>query len=123
MSYFDEQIKPKIQHEQKAEVKQEYKFLGSIRLKRGMKLYKLDLKTMEYSEVKIKEKVAINMEGKPVTTKEATYHNNCIYFQALNMKNAKKHAMKELEKLVRRNIELSFQQKQKKKQCTPKDKE
>jgi hypothetical protein len=123
MSYFDD-LKPRVQQEQEIISQQEYKFIGSIPLKKGMSLFKLDLTLMEYSKVVIREKIAVGLNGKPVKTHEASYHNNCIYFQALNLKNAKKHAMKELEKLIRRNIELTLKKKQErsKASCTKEDK-
>lgn len=59
----------------------------------------------------VQEKVALGLDGKVQTEKRVNAEQNCIYFQALNMKNAKKHAMRELEKVIKHNLELKFKTK------------
>jgi len=108
MSQFDDQLKPKVKQEIVTEVQQEYKLLGSIRLIPGLKLYKLNTLTLEYREVTVQKKVVIGLDGNVHTKKRVNAEQNCIYFQALNIKNAKKHAMRELEKLIKHNLELKF---------------
>lgn len=111
MPYFDESLKPKISQEIITEAQQEYKLIGSFKLTPGLKLYKLNLSTLEYKEVTITKTLAIDIKGQPVKNSKTNFEANCIYFQSLNLKNAKKHAMKELEKLMRKNIEKTFRPK------------
>lgn len=89
----------KTDYEVVAPVKQEYKKVGSINLKRGMTLYEFDFKTCELKPVEIDRKeMMIDINGNPVKNAKAKYNPNALYIQALNMKNAKKKVMKFLIK-------------------------
>lgn len=82
-------------HEIVAPVKQEYKKIGSMILKRGMTLFAFDLKTGILEPVKIERKEAmIDINGNIVKNARAEYNPSAIYIQALNMKNAQKKLMK-----------------------------
>ena len=81
-----------------APVKQEYKKVGSINLKRGMTLYEFDFKTLVLKPVQIDRRQAmVDINGRPVKNARATYNPNALYIQALNMKNAEKKVIKFLK--------------------------
>lgn len=91
----EEPQKLKTDYEIVAPVKQEYKKVGSINLRRGMTLYEFDFKTLVLKPVQIDRKeTMVDITGNPVKNARATYNPNAFYIQALNMKNAEKKVMK-----------------------------
>lgn len=68
--------------------KKKDKYIGSIRLIVGLKLYSLNLSTGEVSKVAYNES-----DG----SKKAAYEPECLYFNALNQKNADRKADKILK--------------------------
>lgn len=91
----EEPQKLKTDYEIVAPVKQEYKKVGSINLKRGMTLYEFDFKTLVLKPVQIDRRQAmVDINGRLVKNARATYNPNAFYIQALNMKNAEKKVMK-----------------------------
>lgn len=82
-------------HEIVAPVKQEYKKIGTIILKTGMKLYTFTFDNLMIEEVKINRKEsAIDIHGKQVKNAQAIYNPKALYIQALNMKNAQRKVLK-----------------------------
>ena len=87
--------KPQILHE--AEQRREYKHIGQIRLRPGMKLFQFDTQTMELSETKVISQVNITLKNGPVRLRRANFDPKCIYIPALN----KKNAMRKLEQMIK----------------------
>lgn len=75
----------------------EYRFFGSITLKKGLKLYQFNTETGWLEEVKIKKEAIIGIDGEAHKKMEANYDSRCIYLQALNLKNAKRKVLKLIE--------------------------
>lgn len=96
-----ENLKPYTQHEIKADVKQEYKLVGKIRMRKGMKLFAHNFVDNTVEEVKIEKRVAVNEEGKPQTENRAQHRQNFVYIQALNYANARRKADK-LQKKIKK---------------------
>lgn len=95
----EEPQKLKTDYEIVAPVKQEYKKVGSINLRRGMTLYEFDFKTLVLKPVQIDRKeTMVDITGNPVKNARAIYNPNALYIQALNMKNAEKKVIKFLKK-------------------------
>ena len=81
-----------------ADQKQEYKFIGSIKIMPGMRLYILNTETLEAEEVKIITEVAIDLDSKLVKKKKATYMKG-LYVTAINKKNAERKFLKMINKM------------------------
>lgn len=93
--------KPEV--EIQAEKKQEYKFIGSIVLNKGMKLYSLNTETFEIKEVEIKRDKLVDISKKDVTKSTAQHDPRLVYIKAINFKNAKKKAEKMLRVVFERS--------------------
>lgn len=93
-------VKP-IQTETLATQKQEFKKIGSIRLKPGMKLYKFNPTTLILSEVITQNIAAISLSGETILELKAFHDPNVVYFTAINPKNAIKKAQKWLHKVLK----------------------
>lgn len=77
-----------------AEARHEYKHIGKIRMKKGMKLWAYNIETDELEEVVVTKQVNVTTDGKPLTEQRATHKPNTVYIQSLNQKNARKKAEK-----------------------------
>lgn len=91
MKDFDETpsdvLKPEIGIVQKTRT--EYKYVGTIRRKRGQTLFSFDPETKKIESVELQRNVAVGIDGKPlVSNKVTTFNPKLIYFFALNMRNA-----------------------------------
>ena len=81
--------KLKIEHEQKREVKQEYKFIGNTRKKRGQFLFALDLDKNLVYKVEVQSKKAFDTAKKQeIGIYKATINPNHPILYALNLLNA-----------------------------------
>ncbi len=75
--------------------KTEYKYVGTIRRKRGQTLFSFDPETKKIESVELQRNVAVGIDGKPLASnKVTTFNPKLIYFFALNMRNARKKVMK-----------------------------
>ena len=88
------EIQPQVKVEQhEVDPCRQEKIVSTMRLKRGLKLWKYHIATGNLDEVII-EKVAVidSKEGKVTIVRKdkAVWENKCVYFQALNEKNAAK---------------------------------
>ena len=73
----------------------EYKYVGTIRRKRGHTLFSFDPVTRKIEPVELQRNVAVGIDGKPlVSNKVTTFNPKLLYFFALNMSNARKKIMK-----------------------------
>jgi hypothetical protein len=91
----DKLIKPDKEIHIKKKQKQEFKMVGSILMKPGLKLWEFDFEKMEIKEADIKNSVSISYIDELPNEEKKVYHNaKAYYFQALNLKNAVKKANK-----------------------------
>lgn len=73
----------------------EYKYVGTIRRKRGHTLFSFDTETRKIEPVELQKDVAVGIDGRPhVSSKVTTFNPKRIYFFALNMRNARKKVIK-----------------------------
>jgi len=82
------EIKTKSAIHQKKDQKQEYKLIGSLLLKRGLKLWSYNQTTGELKPAEIVRKVMIGYNGKEKKSNKVQFSPDCLYLQALNRKNA-----------------------------------
>lgn len=80
------------------EQKQEFKYAGSMRMIPGLKLYAFNWDVMTIEEVKIKKEVSLDISKNKEIEKNKVFNDpKCIYYQALNYKNAVRHANRIIE--------------------------
>ena len=84
----EDKIKTKSDSHEERNQKQEYKFFGSLTLKKGCKLFVYNSDTQTMCEVKLIKKATISITKEIVENKQATYNPEHLYFQAINFKNA-----------------------------------
>ena len=94
-------ITPQIVKEMKAEQKQEFKFIGTIKPIKGLTLFAYNIKTQELRIVEIQKNTIVNFDKTSSTNSKAFINpNEDIIIQALNFNNAKKKIIK-MYKLVK----------------------
>lgn len=88
---------PKTEVEAKKKQKQEFKLIGQTRFKPGLQLFSFNIKTYELKKaVFVEEKTVLFTDVKNnVQKKKVRIEKDCVYFQALNMKNAVKKIVKQ----------------------------
>lgn len=86
-------VTAKTEIQAEANQRQEYKYMGTISLKPGMKLFKFSPQDAELTEVEIKK-------TKDVKNDQVLYDPRCIYFPALNRTNAERKATKIIKELI-----------------------
>jgi hypothetical protein len=89
--------KPETEIHQIQEQKQEFKLLGSIRLIPGLTMFEFNWEKMTIEKLEVKKDEFINFDGSNAHKRKAQVKINCLYFQALNFKNAVKHANRIIE--------------------------
>jgi len=107
----DQELKHKNEDRIEVEVKKEieYKLQMRMQRKRGLTIFAYNVKTGDISRVEIEKKVAVDFTNtnKVKKTNKAQHNPDCIYVQALNLKNAKKKIKKLVEKAQVLNNEKS----------------
>ena len=94
------ELKTKEQKEVSAKQKQEYKYLGSMRMINGLKLWEYDTQTNVLKLAEIQKNNAVNFGTKKASGNSKVTHNpKAIYIQALNYKNAKRKIEKKLARM------------------------
>lgn len=89
----DQQLYPRIVKEIQA--KKEYKLEASVKKIRGLKLWKLNLSTLQVGEIQPHYVAAIDITNrKPIKRIQVVREPGCIYFQALNAASAIKKSRK-----------------------------
>jgi hypothetical protein len=88
----DAPVQPKMEVGVKQQ--QEYKHIGSLKLRRGMILYSFIPDTGELKEVEVTRKVLVDTKGKPIKKINAPFNPKAYYIQAINWKNARRKADK-----------------------------
>lgn len=84
----DNLSKEQIEYLQKQQT--EYKLVNKIKKNQGHTLFSFNRKTGEIKRASIIHKVAIGLNGLPVTKSETVIEPDCYYDQALNEKNFRK---------------------------------
>ena len=77
------------------------KQVSSQRRKRGLTLYEFNHQTRQLQPVTLERIETVLTDGKTQVSHRVKMNEDCVYFQALNMKNAQKKAMK----FILRNID------------------
>lgn len=87
-----EKILPQIKDSIRIEKNQqhEFKFIGNLNIKRGHTLFKFNTETLELTEADIKREIVVDLNKIPHKRQKVIYEANCIYFGALNKKNAQR---------------------------------
>lgn len=98
MNEFDILLKPDVVKTVESEARREKKYLGTVRLYKGQKLWELDLVTKDVKEVVITT-ATVNMEGVPV--KDYVTKEGCLYAVALNRANAERKFIMQARELGR----------------------
>lgn len=80
------------------QIEKKKSLIGHSILRKGHKVFEIDLKTGIIYFAKVIETVEIK-NGKPVNKRRVDMKENCYYVNALNVKNAKKVFNREMEKL------------------------
>lgn len=80
--------------EQQKKQDKEYRLIGKVKRIAGLTLFSYNTVTKELKKAEMQRNVSIGFDGKPVFTNKATKEKDCIYFQALNVKSAKKRLIK-----------------------------
>lgn len=80
--------------EQVVKKKNEFHLIGSQRKVKGHTLYAFDIVTKELMVATVKREILLGFDGNVRYENKLTVEKNCIYFQALNEKNAKKKLLK-----------------------------
>lgn len=81
--------KERIEMQQKK--KQEFRFVGSTKRVRGHTLFSYNTETLELKKADMVYSDSVDMRGIPLHNARVVIEKNCIYLQALNIKNAIKH--------------------------------
>lgn len=79
-------------------------YIGSLKLKRGHKLFEYNTRTNEIREAPVQRKVIIGMDKKKTFKSRIETNRECLYVGALNVKNAKKH----FEKMIKEILKQSY---------------
>ena len=88
------------------EHKKNLKYEGSVRLQKGMKVYRLDTITgviveAEYEMQNYVIKAGDGLTGENVVRKKLMLKPNCIHAMAINEKNAKRKFIKMLQSIIK----------------------
>lgn len=87
-------LKDQVQVHGQKQVESKKVFLGSIRKIPGHTLFEFNLDTYELQKAEIKVDVIVNSSTEYKTRTSVIKKENCIYIQALNLKNARKKILK-----------------------------
>ena len=79
--------------------KQEYRHIGTFKIWRGMKLYSVNLKTLEVKEEKINRQALIDITKDVIYKSKVIYNPDCKYLLAINESNALRKSVIILKKL------------------------
>ena len=80
------------------QIQQEYKFIGTVSKNKGHLIfeYNKETKRLKLASIQLNKTVKIETEGTiaPMSKYQIMVGKNCLYFQALNLKNAMKKVRK-----------------------------
>jgi Zn-dependent metalloprotease len=84
----DIEIHQKESIEISAEQQKRYRYIGSVKYKKGMNLFQYNTKTQRIDIVNVKVEVMVGLDKKVVKKRTVNIDPDCIFVQALNIKNA-----------------------------------
>lgn len=101
MSYFNHITSMKIvqdipdlvrpsKHQEERKAPAEFHFVGAENRVRGHILFSYNTKTGEWKQAPIRRDVQVGLDGKPVFKTIVVKEPDCVYVQALNLRNAQK---------------------------------
>lgn len=88
----------RVRQEVKQKQQAEYKKIGYIKHRSGHTLFSFNVKTHEWKVAEIVGTATINFDRTVTREKKVTVEKDCIYIEALNLKNAKKRLMRDFVK-------------------------
>ena len=91
-------VDKKVRQEVTQKEKTEYKKIGCMKHRNGHTLYSFNVKTGEWKIADVVGTATINYNGTVAKNKKVTIEKDCIYIEALNLKNAKKRLMRDYVK-------------------------
>lgn len=97
LPFLNDDTKDQLVIQAEAKKKQEFKYIGSQRRIKGLTLFSYNTVTKELKPASIKSDVSIGLDGSVVYSNKAQIEKDCVYFQALNIKNARKKIQKEYQ--------------------------
>ena len=77
----------------------EYRLVGTFKIWRGMKLYSINLKTLEVTEEKISREAIIDITRDVIYRSRVNYNPDCKYLLAINESNAIRKSVQVLKKI------------------------
>lgn len=87
--------KPTIEKHEEVNQKKEFKHLGRIKPpQKGQKLWKYNTKTGDLDIVEYEKEIAMGMNGNVKKSGKVYGNRDCVYFSALNEKNAARKLFK-----------------------------
>jgi hypothetical protein len=72
----------------------EYRLMGSFFIWKGMKLFSVNLKTLEVKKEKVTTEVILSLAGDAIHKNKVFFNPDCKYLLALNEKSARRKAVK-----------------------------
>ena len=76
----------------------EYKLMGSFFVWKGMKLFSVNLKTLEVKKENVTTEVILSLAGKAIHKNKVIFNPDCKYLLALNETSARRKAVKIIKK-------------------------
>ncbi|OGM08853.1 hypothetical protein A2Z67_02490 [Candidatus Woesebacteria bacterium RBG_13_36_22] len=94
MADFDKLLEPPIKDQRVIEDQQEYRYVGSLKMKKGTSLYYYDPDIEECDVVKTMDTATIGFDGEAFLRKRAQWSDKYYYTVAINKKNALRKILK-----------------------------
>lgn len=79
-----------IEQHQEQKQRQEYKFLGTVIIRKGLKMFEYNSEKDTMKEVRTTEQAIGDLYGNTIKNKKALANSKYLYFQALNERNARR---------------------------------
>lgn len=92
--HFDKKERQEVTQKKKVE----YKKIGCMKHRNGHTLFSFNVKTGEWKIADVQGKAIINFDKTVTKEKKILIEKDCIYIEALNLKNAKKRLMRDYVK-------------------------
>lgn len=92
-------LKEDIQIVGQKEIEKKTKFIGSMKKIPGHTLFEFNLETLMLGRAEVKQEAAITGNGGHKVTTRVDQKENCIYIQALNLKNARRKLLRQFKEV------------------------
>lgn len=80
--------KPQTKQHEERKAPAEFHLIGQLKKTKGHTLFSYNTKTGEWKVAPVIREVLVGVDGKPVYNTKIVIEKDCIYYQALNLKNA-----------------------------------